>query len=696
MDKINLNSPVENLPFVGPTYAKRLEKLGIFTIEDLINHFPFRYDDFSLISPIARVQAGEAVTIKAKLLNIKNEYTKMGKKIQKATVTDLSGETEIIWFNQPYLVKTIKVGETYQFSGKADWFGRKIILVSPEYEKCQSTVNSLQYTASLHTGRLVPIYPETYGISSKWLRTRIKSALQLSGNQIEEFLPTQIILKENLIPEKQAIFKIHFPENKAAAEKAKQRLAFDELFLIQLSALKRKQEWQKINLGHRFKIDQEKLIKFISTLPFELTNAQKKVIKEITSDLALEKPMNRLLQGDVGSGKTVIAAIAMYIAFLNGLSSVLMAPTEILASQHYQTLTTLLSSSGIKVELITSSHKKQLTTCPAGRRVNNSQLAIFVGTHALLYNKLVSENVGLVVIDEQHRFGVEQRAKLVQKGKSPHLLTMTATPIPRTITLTLFGDLDFSCLDEMPKGRQKIKTWVVPPQKRQDAYKWIRTHVKGTKEQAFIICPLIEESETLGSVKAATSEFEYLRKIIFPDLRLGLLHGRLKIKEKDNVLQDFRKGELDILVATPVVEVGIDIPNATIMMIEGAERFGLAQLHQLRGRVGRSNLESYCLLFTENQNPLVIKRLKFLETNFIGMEIAEFDLKLRGPGEIYGTKQHGFPDLRVASFGDLNLIEHTRHAANILITNYQLLITNPISPLNKKLQKYKINEVISN
>ena len=696
MSFLSLNDPVQKLPYVGPTYATRLTKLGIVTIDDLINHFPFRYDDFSLISSISRLQAGETATIKAKILAIKNEYTKNGKKIQKATVADSSGEMEIIWFNQPYLVRAFKIGEEYQFSGKADWFGRNIVFISPEHEKLSANSylpagKAGQLTAGIHTGRLVPVYPETAGISSKWLRTRIKSALQVCGEQIEEFLPVPILLKEGLMPEKQAIFKIHFPENKVAAEKAKQRLAFDELFLIQLAGLWRKRDWQKKLVTYPLKIDQVKISDFVEKLPFTLTGAQNKVTKEILLDLTKDQPMNRLLQGDVGSGKTVVAAIAMYATFLNGLSSIFMAPTEILAIQHYQTLSTLLAPLGIRTELITSSHKCQLSA-------NSCQLTAIVGTHALLYQDL-PKNIGLVIIDEQHRFGVEQRDQLVKisaQAKTPHLLTMTATPIPRTVALTLFGDLDLSFLDEMPKGRIKIRTWVVPQQKRPAAYDWIRKRVEGTKEQAFIICPLIEESETLATVKAVTSEFAFLAKTIFPELKLGLLHGRMKAKEKEEIIKAFRQGELDILVATPVVEVGLDIPNATIMMIEGAERFGLAQLHQLRGRVGRSNLESFCLLFTENPGQEVIKRLKFMETKNIGRELAEIDLARRGPGEIYGLRQHGFPDLKIASFSDLGLIERTRQSAEALITNNFSLLTNPNSPLNKKLQKYKIREVISN
>ena len=700
---MNLKDPIEKLPLVGPTYGKRLEKLEIRTISDLLSHFPFRYDDFSLISPIARLRPGETVTIKGVVEKIKSEYTKHGKKIQKAQIKDNSGQIEATWFNQPFLAKTIKVGENYNFSGKVQFFGRQKTLVSPEYEMVQSPPLTTNYSllTTIHTGRLVPIYNETYGISSKWLRSRIKNSLEILGEQIEELLPDEILQKEGLMAEKEAIFQIHFPQNKEKAEKARYRLAFDELFLIQLAALQRKKEWQTKTTGQVFAVDQEKVLEFIEKLPFSLTSAQKRCLKEILDDLAKDQPMNRLLQGDVGSGKTVVAAAAAYVAFLNGFQTLLMAPTEILANQHHATLKTLLTPLGIPVELITSSHKSSAKSNPSTKlrtrvqksKENNENIPkAIVGTHSLLYQDFDREKIGLVIIDEQHRFGVEQRALLSKKSGSPHFLTMTATPIPRTIALTLFGDLDLSLIDEMPEGRLKVKTWVVPQEKRQPAYEWIRGQVKGTAEQAFIICPLIEESESLSSVKAATKEFELLSQVIFPDLRLGLLHGRTKAAEKEQILTDFREGRLDILVATPVVEVGIDIPNATIMLIEAADRFGLAQLHQLRGRVGRSHRQSYCFLFTENENPLVIKRLKALETTYQGGKLAEIDLQLRGPGEIYGTRQHGFPDLRVASFTDLDLIQKTRQASKLIINSGQL--ENPVnSVLKQRLERYKIEAV---
>ena len=676
---MNLKDHVVHLPFVGPTYAKRLEKLGITTIEDLIFHFPFRYDDFSLISPISRVQVGEIVTICGIVEKFSNTFTKTGKKIQMAEIVDDSGKIEAIFFNQMFLYRVLKKGERFNFSGKVEWFGHKKVLLSPEYEKIPNT--KYQILNTIHTGRLVPIYNETYGVSSKWLRSRIKTALDALGEQIEEFLPEEIVKNENLLPEKEAIEQIHFPKDKPSAQKAKYRLAFDELFLIQLASLLRKRDWEKKVLGKQFFIDFEQSMKFVENLPFALTNAQKKCIKEILLDLQKNIPMNRLLQGDVGSGKTVVAALAAYTAFLNKSDTLFMAPTEILANQHYQTLKALLAPFNVPIKLITASHKNNETI----QQLNNCSPKVIVGTHALLYQDYDPEKIGLVIVDEQHRFGVEQRKVLSEKGKAPHFLTMTATPIPRTIALTLYNDLDLSVIDEMPPGRLKVKTWVVPETKRGKAYEWISKRVKDTQEQAFIICPFIEESETMSTVKAATKEFEILGKEIFPDLRLALIHGRVKSKEKDKILSEFKEGKFDVLVATPVVEVGIDIPNATIMMVEGAEHFGLAQLHQLRGRVGRSNLQSYCLLFTENEIPPVIRRLKSLERTDIGMELAEIDLKLRGPGEIHGTQQHGFADLRVASFTDLPLIQKTRAAAET--------IRSLNSALKNKLEKYRIETV---
>lgn len=648
---MDLQKPIGTLSRAYKMYATRLANLGITTAWDILLHVPARYEDYSLISKISETQPGETVTVVGRVLEIKNEYTRSRKILQRAKIADDTGETSILWFNQPFIPKSIHVDDTISIAGKVSQDKNSMSFVSPDYEVV--TQNGEQ----IHTGRLVPVYPETKGVSSKWLRRQIKKLLELDSS-FTDYLPSEIRKKENLPDLSDALKKIHFPDSLEDATGARERLAFDELFLLQLRSKIKKDEWKKTLDGIPFATEQKKTDEFYKKLPFELTGAQKKAAEEILVDLSRKRPMNRLLQGDVGSGKTVLSALAMYVAYLAGYKSTLMAPTEILANQHYQTIHELLSQFGIRVHLVTSSTK---------REAQNATSDVYIGTQALLFKKEMPKDIGLVVIDEQQRFGVAQRALIRQKGKNPHFLTMTATPIPRTVSLAIYGDLDVSYLYEMPVGRKPIKTWLVPQEKRDGAYKWIEKEIKEHKTQAFIICPFIEESESMQTVKAATIEFERLKKDVFPKLRLGLLHGKLKGKEKGEVMAAFKKGEFDILVATPLVEVGIDIPNASIMLIEAADRFGLAQLHQLRGRVGRGEKQSYCLLFTESKSAVATSRLKALETMQNGAELAELDLKLRGPGEMHGTAQHGIPRLKVASFSDTDLLSRANaQAENIL------------------------------
>lgn len=684
---MDLKTPIKEAGRVYKMYARRLEKLGIQIIEDFLYHIPFRYEDYSLVSKVKDVQPGEIVTIQGTIAEIKNQYTRRFRTIQRAKVEDETGVIDVTWFNQPFLLKTLRVGEKVSLSGKTELFGKKPVLQSPEYEiMTQKDAEPNTEQRGIHTGRLVPVYPETRGVSSKWLRRQIATILQNQTQNIFEYIPDSIISVHNLLELQNAIRQIHFPNSLDLAKKARQRLAFNELFLIHLAVLKRREAWKKNLKGNPFSISKFKknIQKFWEKLPFTLTNAQKRAVKEIFADLAAKKPMNRLLEGDVGSGKTVVSAIAMYLAHLNGFQSALMAPTEILAHQHFNTINNLLKPLGVKVALSTGSIKYKVSSIKyaKNKKIHNTKYIIqntdiLVGTHALLSQKINFERLGLVVIDEQQRFGVEQRAIIRAKGKNPHLLTMTATPIPRTVALTLYGDLDLSYLDEMPKGRRIVKTWLVPPHKREGAYGWIKSQLSTFNSQLFIICPFIEESESLQTVKAATTEFNRLKKDVFPNLTLGLLHGKLKRKEKERVLQEFRNGKIDILVATPVVEVGIDIPNATIILIEASERFGLAQLHQLRGRVGRGEKQSYCLLFTESKSQYSHKRLKAMETMYVGAELAELDLKLRGAGELYGTKQHGQEELKIASFSDFKLIEITKREAEKIfpkLSEYPLLL----------------------
>lgn len=650
---MNLNSSVAEIPLIGAAYQKRLNKLEVKKIKDLIYHLPHKYLDYTKTSLITQTQIGDTVTLKAKVESIKNQYTRLGKKLQIAEVFDSSGQIMVIWFNQPYLIKSIYPGDLLSFSGKIDWFGRKKAIISPEYEKF------IQGHISLHTGRLVPIYPETYGVSSKWIRSRINYAYEATKSEFHEFLPQSILTSLELINLPDAIKFVHFPKSLAQAETGRKRLAFNELFFLQIQNLKRKFTWQKNETSYRLIVAKKEIDNFIKTLPFSLTPSQQKTVDKILNDFTKNYPMNRLLEGDVGSGKTVVATIAAFVTFLNGYQSAYMVPTQILAEQHFNTLNSLLQPFKVRIKLLTSGVKKG----DLGRS------DIFIGTHSLIYNKLDFDKVAFVVIDEQHRFGVEQRTELVKKVQSknlaPHVLTMTATPIPRTVALTFYGDLDLSTLKELPKGRQAITTWIVPPQKREKAYEWIKSKIISDQAQVFIICPLIEESqaETMKEVKNVTREFEKLKKV-FKKLKLGLLHGRLKTKEKNEVLSDFRSRKIDILVSTPVVEVGIDIPNATIMVIEAAERFGLAQLHQLRGRVGRGHKKAYCLLFSETKSKKANTRLSALQKTISGFELAELDLKLRGPGEIFGVKQHGFPELKIASWQDTELIKKAKEVAD--------------------------------
>lgn len=688
---MDLQTSIINAGRLYSMYASRLEKLNIFTLEDLLYHLPFRYDDFSLISNIANIQVGEVVTIQGQVLSIENVYTKSHKKIQKALIADDSGSMEIIWYNQPFLTKYIHVNDNLSLSGKADFFNRKVILTSPEYE----LIN--QQTETLHTGRLVPIYPETKGVSSKWLRRQVYKLLHEFESQMPDYMPATLMAKYSYPPLIEALRNVHFPQNLDQVERARERLAFDELLLIQLKAKQRRIEWEKELKGHLFAIDkfQKEITQFTEFIPFNLTQSQTKAVDEIMQDIAREKPMNRLLQGDVGSGKTIVGTFAMYVAYLNGFQSVFMAPTEILAQQHYETVKKLLEPFGVKVELVTGSKKssKYNVVSSKNKEIHNTNYIIpttniLVGTHAVLSEKVTFDKLGLVIIDEQQRFGVEQRGIIRERGDNPHFLTMTATPIPRTVALTMYGDLGLSYLSEMPRGRKQIKTWLVPPEKRDGAYAWIRKQVKELQSQIFIICPFIEESENMQTVKAAAVEFARLQKDIFPDLRLGMLHGKLKSKEKDQVLANFRDKKFDILVATPVVEVGIDIPNATVIMIEAAERFGLAQLHQLRGRVGRGDKQSYCLLFATSPSPHTWTRLKAMETKHNGAELAELDLKLRGSGDIFGTAQSGVPKLKVANFSDFALIERTKQEAEELFNS---LDSHPA--LQKKIDEITIEKV---
>lgn len=665
------NQPIDDLPRTRSVTIKKLKSLGVFTYEDLINYFPFRYNDFSHITPIDSLRNGITVTIQGTVASSRFEITRSGKRMQRFTLRDDSGHIDLIWFNQPYLLRVLKIGTHLSVAGIVNWFSRNLVFEPVEYE----TLSTLNQT-TIHTGRIVPVYPETRGLSSKTIREKIWYVMHDCVQTLsqEDLLPEKIVFENNLIKDFDAYRYIHFPPSMVFAQKARARLAFDELFTIQLSAALIKQQWRAQHVPTQFTMTSEiekNVNIFIESLPFKLTNSQIQVKNEILKDLQNPYPMNRFLEGDVGSGKTVIAAIASFFTYLFKKHTLFMAPTEILAQQHYQTIKQLfdniLSQSIAQlptVALITGSSK------PSKDQIRTAN--ILIGTHALIAKNTKYDDVGLVVIDEQHRFGVLQRVMLKEKAINPHLLTMTATPIPRTVALTLYGELDLSIINELPKGRIYIKSYLVPNYKRNDAYEWIKRKIHDDHVQIFIICPRVEESavETMKSIKAAKGEYEHLKTKIFVEYRIGLLHGKMKAKEKQQVMTDFKNKKIDILVATSVVEVGIDIPNAAVILIEGADRYGLAQLHQLRGRVGRGKTQSYCFLFTDSNDQKTIDRLGYFTSTSNGIALAEYDFNIRGAGDLFGTKQHGMVNLKIADLHDLDLIQKTKKAVVEFMQTY--------------------------
>ena len=661
-----LTDSVKNIihPSVQKRYLKLLEKVGVKTLNDLLNYYPARYEDYSLISSIANLQPGEKATVTGKIISFSHKFTKRrGFTIQQAELDDGTGKLKVVWFNQLFLKNIISPGTNLSIAGLVERQGKSLVMQNPEYEILKGqTIRQFEIKMSLiHTGRLLPIYPETKGLTSKWLRSKIFSILDIP---IEEWLPPQEQAAESLLDLETALKEIHFPSSPELLAKARNRLEFDEIFRFQANGLIRKKQLTEKS-SPSIPVDQPEINRFISSLPFKLTPGQIMAIDQIMIDLSQNHPMNRLLQGDVGSGKTVVAAAAALSTIKAGFQVAFMVPTQVLADQHAETLTKLLKPFGIKVALLTGTtiihHPSSIIHKPD----------LIIGTQALIHQRaerlINRQKLALVIIDEQHRFGVEQRGKLVDVEPSPHVLSMTATPIPRTVALTLYSDLDVSTLTDMPEGRIPVKTWLVPETKRLSAYRWISDQVK-QGSQVFIICPFVEDSilETLKSVKAVTTEFEKLKET-FKGFRLSLVHGRLKSKVKTQILSDMKAGKIDILVATPVVEVGVDIPGAKIIVIEDAERFGLAQLHQLRGRVGRNDTQSYCLLFSTDDS--VSGRLKNLEKTTDGFRLAEMDLKMRGPGSIWTTLQHGWPEFKIADIADISKINKIKLITMKVVNN---------------------------
>ncbi|HXV41506.1 MAG TPA: ATP-dependent DNA helicase RecG, partial [Anaerolineae bacterium] len=647
--------------------AKKLANLGVYTIGDFLSLYPRRYDDYRALKPINQLQFGEEVTIIAQVWETRQRDSRNRRPIVTSTLSDGTATIDVTWFNQPWLAQKLRPGMQIVLSGRVDEYLGRLTFQSPDWEELDKNL--------IHTGRMVPVYPLTEGITIKWLRNQIKATVDYWTRRLPDYLPEESRQRLGFLPLDEAIRQIHFPDDWGKLEAARRRLAFDELLLIQLGVLRQRRAWQA-QQGQPVQISPEAVERLMQALPFELTQAQHKALDGIIADLRRDTPMSRLLQGDVGSGKTVVALAAMVLTVLDGGQAAILAPTEILAEQHFQSMSKVLGPIGealgrpFRIQLLTGS-------TPAAERKElleslvNGQIDILVGTHAIIQSNVELKNLRLAVIDEQHRFGVEQRSALREKGFNPHMLVMTATPIPRTLALTLYGDLDLSIIDEMPPGRQVISTRSLMPRERERAYSFIQAQIEKGR-QAFIICPLVEESEKTEA-KSAIEEHKRLQTQIFPRLKLGLLHGRMKADEKEKVMAAFRDQELHVLVSTSVVEVGIDVPNATVILVEGANRFGMAQLHQFRGRVGRGEHQSYCLLLADNLTSEAEQRLQVIERTSNGFELAEQDLQMRGPGEFFGTRQSGLPDLKLVKLTDTKLLELARQEAQLIFERDPIL-----------------------
>ena len=660
----SLSDLVLLLPMVGEGRARQLEQVGVRTVRDLIYLFPRRYVDYSNLEKIGSLLFGQMSTIQGVVQSISSSRTRTGKELVDVVVQDETGWIHAVWFN-PYIQRQLPEGTRVSLSGRVEQMRGTLCLKSPEWEVLSQD--------TLHTGRIAPVYPLTKGLYQKTLRTLVRTALDRALHLVEEHLPPETLQRARLIGVREAIEWIHFPEGDTPDDarrrlgEARKRLAFDELLLMQLGLLQQKLDWQG-GPGNEIVVDRDVVQTFVRSLPFALTAAQKRALGEILRDMASPMPMTRLLQGDVGSGKTVVAAAAALAAMNDGYQAAIMAPTELLAEQHLRSLTGLFANLPDEIRpsvgLITGSMNAAARR-EVYKQASEGELDLVVGTQALIQEGMTFSRLGFAVVDEQHRFGVDQRSALRDKGTNPDVLVMTATPIPRSLALTIHGDLDVSTLDELPPGRQPIETRWIPSRQSRNAYAFVRDEVaKG--RQAFIVFPLVEESETIDA-KSAVAEHERLRRDVFPDLRLGLLHGRMKPAEKDEIMLRFRDGEIDVLVSTSVVEVGIDVPNATVMLIEGAERFGLAQLHQFRGRVGRGAEKSYCLLVSNDTAGDGRTRLQAMVDSQDGFRLAQIDLDLRGPGDFLGKRQSGLPELSLADLADVRDLERARNEAQELL-----------------------------
>ena len=676
-----LGDPATKLRGVGDRVAGRLKKLGLETVRDLVYHFPHRHNDYGNVRTISELTVGEVQTVVVSVWEVTAKPLRPSLWSIQAVLADSTGNARATWIRharprqRPYLANSIKPGDEIVISGRVSaYHGTPVFRDDPEFEPVKGQEDLV------HTGRLVPVYPATEGLPQRTIRRAVKGALDATISQVGDYLPEESLHRTGVMGLRNAIAQYHYPDSHADKAAARHRLAFDELLMLQMMVLSRKREWQAEESGIAIDAERRRVEGFLGSLPFRLTDAQSRVLDEVLADLTQDRPMNRLLQGDVGSGKTVVAAAALLTAVLDGYQGALMAPTEILAEQHFLTLSGLMGASPGgstvaegSVPGLSRPVRIGLLLGSLGARVRRNmhemiaegEIDLLIGTHALIQGAVDIPRLAVAVVDEQHRFGVMQRAAMREKGERPHLLSMSATPIPRSLALTLYGELDVSTIDQMPPGRPRTRTRWVEPTKRDAAYGFVRKQVE-QERQAFIVCPLIEGSEAIQS-RAATEEHERLSAHVFPDLRLGLLHGKMALHEKEAVMNDFKTGDLDILVSTPVIEVGIDVPNATVMLVDGADRFGLAQLHQFRGRVNRGTHQSYCLLLADDPGEEARNRLKLVERIDDGFKLADEDLKLRGAGDYLGTRQSGLPSLNVAMITDQDIAALARQEAAAIL-----------------------------
>ncbi len=670
-----LENSVQYLKGIGPKKANLLNKIGIRTIEDIIYHFPRAYEDRRNLKKISALENGEKANLRVVICGAPRKYRpQRNMSIIKLPAKDETGFIYLTWFNQDYIISNINIGDIININGRVKKIGNQIEMQNPEYEKYEESGKKI--------GRIVPIYQLTEKLSNNELTKIVEYTLANYLDYTIDVIPQNIIDELELFSFNEAIKNIHFPKDRVSYKKAKERLVFEELLLLQLGLLIIKRKNTVNNKGIMFSKNDETQ-KLIELLPYKLTSAQIRVFNEISMDMESPKQMNRLVQGDVGSGKTIIAVLSMLKAYNSGFQSVMMAPTEILATQHYESVNALFDKFNINCQLLTSNitGKKRMEIL---REIEKGEIHVIIGTHAVLQENVNFHKLGLAITDEQHRFGVRQRATLSLKGNNPDILVMTATPIPRTLALILYGDLEVSIIDELPAGRKKIKTYIASGEMKKRVYSFIREQIKKGR-QAYIVCPLIEESDSIKA-QSANELYEILKSSSLSDLRLGLLHGQMKAAEKDSIMTKFKSGEIDILVSTTVIEVGVNVPNANIMLIENAERFGLAQLHQLRGRVGRGNYQSYCILINESKSKIAKERMYIMEKTNDGFVIAEKDLQIRGPGEFFGTRQHGLPELKIANlFSDINTLKIAQSIA------FRLLESDPsLSSNNNKMIKERI------